>query len=207
MKKLIMVVLVILGIILILMIISYLYPVSEMKGYIRANEQILFQVNRNGAVDYWANYSQDVFEKGTEEGTKNEKSVYKRIWLNVFEKIRINTYVKSIEEIGNTNYRASQAADAISYCIIIDETRYYSLPLGSSSDIFNKEVYILSMMMWGIRPQACDEAFSSVCWFPEEWFAMNKLNYMKYINDEFARVEEIQQRLLETYEKKLQEKR
>ena len=157
MKKLIMVVLVILGIILILMIISYLYPVSEMKGYIRANEQILFQVNRNGAVDYWANYSQDVFEKGTEEGTKNEKSVYKRIWLNVFEKIRINTYVKSIEEIGNTNYRASQAADAISYCIIIDETRYYSLPLGSSSDIFNKEVYILSMMMWGIRPQACDE--------------------------------------------------
>ncbi len=211
MKKLIMVVLVILGIILILMIISYLYPVSEMKGYIQpSTSQILFQVNRNGAVDYWANYSQDVFEKGTEEGTKfnNQKNVYKRIWLNVFEKIRINTYVKNIKEIGNTNeFLPSFASTKGLHCIIINGTCYYTMAPGINDKYYNQEVYILSMMMWGIRPQVCDEAFDSHSRIPEEWFAMNRLNYMKYINDEFARVEEIQQRILETYEKKLQEKR
>lgn len=204
MRKLIMVLVILLGIILIFLIISYFYPVSEIKGYIRSNEQILFQINRNGAVNYWANYSNDVFEKGTEGGTKfnNCKNVHKQMWLNVFEKIRINAYVKSIKEIDNINYVASQATDAIVYCIIIDGTDYYSLPLGSSRG-FNREVYILSMMMWGLRPQECDEAFSSVCWFPEEWFVINRLNYMKYINNEFVRVEEIERKLRETYEQKL----
>lgn len=212
MKKLITVLLILLVFIFIYAIISYLYPVSEIKGYIQPlTSSILYQVNKNGRVDYWANYSEDVFEKGTEGGTKfnNQKSMHKRMWLNVWEKARINAYVKSIKEIGNINDRAAQIGRGTIdlHCIIIDETRYYSISPGSFSNLFNKEVYILSMMMWGIRPQVCDEAFDSHSRIPEEWFAMNRLNYMKYINDEFARVEEIQQRILETYEKKLQEKR
>lgn len=204
MRKLIMVLVILLGIVLIFLIISYFYPVSEIKGYIRSNEQILFQINRNGAVDYWANYSNDVFEKGTEGGTKfnNCKNVHKQMWLNVFEKIRINAYVKSIKEIDNTNYYVTGFASVGLHCIIIDGADYYSLPLGSSRG-FNREVYILSMMMWGLRPQECDEAFNSTNGFPEEWFAINRLNYMKYINNEFARVEEIERKLRETYEQKL----
>ena len=78
--------------------VSWLYPVSEISGYIKCQEIFYFDIHSNGDVDYYIGYY-NIMTKGSENADLAKENIHMKKKLTLKQKYDINKCVKKI--IGN----------------------------------------------------------------------------------------------------------
>lgn len=143
------------------------YPVKEVSGYFAGGDTLYYCVNSNGIVDYYTNYyTQQLMDDGPENCPH---SVYESIIaskrLNLFQKLKINSYVKKIKDNGMVGNHHEGSYGVTFMCVKIDDEKYYSDPysmdyiedINKYSEYELPDVIDLSTFMWFIKPSKCDE--------------------------------------------------
>lgn len=147
--------------------ILFFYPVKEVSGYFAGGDTLFYFVNSNGTVDYYTNYYTEQLLYDEPENCPH--SVYESIIaskrLNLFQKLKINSYVKKIKDNEFTgNYRGGSDG-SIYLCVKIDDVKYYSEPyaMGNELDLDEYSEFVLpdvvdfNTFMWYNKPSECDE--------------------------------------------------
>ena len=188
--------------------VSWLYPVSEISGYIKCQEIFYFDIHSNGDVDYYIGYY-NIMTKGSENADLAKENIHMKKKLTLKQKYDINKCVKKI--IGNDTKDKEKEVNGggVSMCVKINDICYYSdmyifgSKYDTSNHIFkysnwepqstaektNPNVLDLCMTMWILKPEELSQLWN-FDWNnipPKEFNQRNYKIYLKEWRDEWEK--------------------